>query len=546
MKFSSLSSVMWGSKPNLYFLSMLLGGVSGIGYALLIPFIMYGVNSVISIPDKIGLENTHIFDSPTRSLAMVFFVTCAAVMSTKAVSMLVSAYVASKANFHLKVGLYNAVSQLSYARLLSLGQSKIVNLISVDVPEIINAAINISTIMTNLFAIVGCLAYLFFINVKIFVFVLLCLLVFGFVYQIIVSLSIKHFSASRAEVDKTQEGVRGLIFGVKELKLNEEKLEHYLRQQLTWPESSSYRHRMKGFRVWSVAESYGSIVAFLVVGVTVFHIPYVLSVSSTELFGVVMALLYLTSPVGSLLMGVGQLAPGKVALSRLNEFYRLYRPESVGSASLNSSDVSNISLRNVCFEYPSNSSAFCLSNINIKFEEGKVTFIVGGNGSGKSTLAKIITTHQAPTSGALYFNDEMISPENLGSAREKISAIYMDFFLFNRIFQSYDEYKANEYLSLLGMNEKVNLKDGSFSTLGLSDGQRKRLALFCLLLENTKICLFDEWAADQDPDFKEIFYRDILPMLKEKGKIVIVISHDDRYFDCADQLIRLDYGCIVD
>jgi len=56
------------------------------------------------------------------------------------------------------------------------------------------------------------------------------------------------------------------------------------------------------------------------------------------------------------------------------------------------------------------------------------------------------------------------------------------------------------------------------------------------------VYLFDEWAADQDPVFKKVFYTQLLPELKARGKAVLVISHDERYFGAADRVIRLDYG----
>ncbi|MNF66157.1 ABC transporter ATP-binding protein YojI [compost metagenome] len=57
--------------------------------------------------------------------------------------------------------------------------------------------------------------------------------------------------------------------------------------------------------------------------------------------------------------------------------------------------------------------------------------------------------------------------------------------------------------------------------------------------------VFDEWAADQDPTFRRIFYTELLPDLKRLGKTIIVISHDDRYFDMADQLVRMASGRVV-
>jgi putative ATP-binding cassette transporter len=58
------------------------------------------------------------------------------------------------------------------------------------------------------------------------------------------------------------------------------------------------------------------------------------------------------------------------------------------------------------------------------------------------------------------------------------------------------------------------------------------------------IYVFDEWASDQDPAFKQIFYGDILPALKARGKAVIVISHDDRYYRVADRIVKLERGKI--
>jgi putative ATP-binding cassette transporter len=64
-------------------------------------------------------------------------------------------------------------------------------------------------------------------------------------------------------------------------------------------------------------------------------------------------------------------------------------------------------------------------------------------------------------------------------------------------------------------------------------------------LEDRPIFVFDEWAADQDPIFKEVFYRKILPDLKAQGKAVLVITHDDRYFSEADRVIALCDGEMV-
>jgi putative ATP-binding cassette transporter len=170
---------------------------------------------------------------------------------------------------------------------------------------------------------------------------------------------------------------------------------------------------------------------------------------------------------------------------------------------------------------------------------------VGGNGSGKSTLAKLIAGLYAPESGNVRWDGEPLTEQTTDAYRQLFSAVFSDFYLFERILglqlDNLDE-RAQQYLEKLQLEHKVQVNEGVLSTLELSQGQRKRLALLTAYLEDRSIYLFDEWASDQDPFFREIFYKQILLELKQRGKTVLVISHDDRYFHLADQLIKLEYG----
>ena len=56
---------------------------------------------------------------------------------------------------------------------------------------------------------------------------------------------------------------------------------------------------------------------------------------------------------------------------------------------------------------------------------------------------------------------------------------------------------------------------------------------------------FDEWAADQDPEFRRYFYDVLLPGLKAEGRTLIVVTHDDRYFHVADQVVFMEEGRVV-
>ena len=141
-----------------------------------------------------------------------------------------------------------------------------------------------------------------------------------------------------------------------------------------------------------------------------------------------------------------------------------------------------------------------------------------------------------------------IKNESIVWFRNHFSVIFSDFYLFDHFLElkSIPQNKVQHYIDAFDLAKKVTYQDGKFSTLKLSSGQRKRLALIIACLQDRPIYIFDEWASDQDPEFKQIFYDEILPELKKQNKIVIVITHDDFYFDKADKIIRLRSGKLVD
>lgn len=186
---------------------------------------------------------------------------------------------------------------------------------------------------------------------------------------------------------------------------------------------------------------------------------------------------------------------------------------------------------------------FMLGPLDLEFVPGEVVFLVGGNGSGKTTLAKLLVGLYAPESG------EVITDETRESYRQHFSAVFSDFYLFERLLGVVGpdlDAKAREYLAKLQLSHKVQVRDGTLSTTELSCGQRKRLALLNAYLEDRPFYVFDEWAAGQDSVFKEVFYTQLLPELKREGKTVLVISHDESYFHLADRRLRLDYGSLVE
>ena len=211
---------------------------------------------------------------------------------------------------------------------------------------------------------------------------------------------------------------------------------------------------------------------------------------------------------------------------------------------------SRLELEDIVFSYRDDQGGriFGLGPLSLSLDRGEVLFVVGGNGSGKSTFMKVLTRLYRPEAGTIRVDGAEVKEANAGAYRALFSAVFADFHLFDRLYglalRSPEEVSA--LLAQLGIGDKVGYVDGRFTTTELSTGQRKRLAFAVALLEDRPILVLDEVAADQDPEFRQSFYRDWLPRLKAEGRTLVVVSHDERYEDAADRIVRLRDGRIAE
>ena len=169
-------------------------------------------------------------------------------------------------------------------------------------------------------------------------------------------------------------------------------------------------------------------------------------------------------------------------------------------------------------------------------------FITGGNGSGKSTLVKVLSGLYEPFKGSVQINGKRTSFNDLG---QYLSCIFTDSNLFNHVTDLSESNNNTVQAGLKKMNlhKKVNIENGRLTNVeGLSQGEKKRLSLVIASINEKEVYIFDEWAANQDPEFREVFYKALLPQIKNKNKIVIVVSHDEKYFNLADVILKLDFG----
>jgi putative ATP-binding cassette transporter len=205
-----------------------------------------------------------------------------------------------------------------------------------------------------------------------------------------------------------------------------------------------------------------------------------------------------------------------------------------------------IRLEGIRFTYfdPGGNATFQIGPIEGEVRRGEILFLVGGNGSGKTTFLKLFTALYWPAQGGIRVDEVEIGPANIQSYRNLFSAIFSDFHLFDKLHGLHDAApdRVNALLRLMEISHKTAFADGRFTNTHLSTGQRKRLALVVSYLEDKPVYVFDEVGADQDPQFRRYFYETLLPELKNAGKTVVVVSHDDRYFHVGDRVLQMDYG----
>lgn len=279
------------------------------------------------------------------------------------------------------------------------------------------------------------------------------------------------------------------------------------------------------------------------------------------------AALFMIGPIGAVVASVPSFTDSDVALRKINDIDHQLEdaldaqhaneatngtssPETLEKLRGALGNIAEISLRDVRFAYPgtTDSPGFAVGPINATFKKGEITFITGGNGAGKSTIIAVLTGLRPAAGGLIMVNDCPLPTDALQLYRDHFATVLSDYHLFRELYgiDEIDPKRVETLLKQMEIDDKVELDDNAFSTTSLSQGQRKRLALIAALLEEKPVLVLDEWAADQDPHFRSVFYEKILPSLRKQGKIIICVTHDDRWFDAADTIYHVRDGEFVD
>ncbi|MGL5940888.1 MAG: cyclic peptide export ABC transporter [Waterburya sp.] len=517
-------------------IASLFTGASSAGLIALINYILQNIDrvSVVMVGSFIGL--------------------CLLLMISSAISWLFLTQLSQDVIYNLRLDLTQRILACPLSQLETLGTPKLLAAITEDVNTIASSSIAISGMGVNVSLILGCFAYLCWLSVPVF-FLFLTLIILGISsYQYIANQGRAGLKIARDEQDVLFQHFQTVTQGIKELKLHRQRRNTFFQEDLKATAASVRHHWMQGMKAFAIAVGYGLGLFFIPLGILLLGLSKIMSIPHDVLTSYTLTFLYTITPMRAVLNTLPELSKTSIALEKIESLgFSLAEQNTEPDFPTGSDfDANWISLKLVdihhAYRGEREEHQFSLDKINLIFQPGEIVFIVGGNGSGKSTLVKLITGLYTPDSGQILFNNIAVTDNNREWYRQQFSVVFYDFYLFDRLLGVEDNREAEiqNYLSLLEIEHKVTVKEGILSTTNLSQGQRKRLALLTAYLEDRPIYVFDEWASDQDPVFKEIFYKQLLPQLKSRGKTVIAVSHDDRYFEECDRLIKLDYGQVVE
>lgn len=489
-----------------------------------------------------------------------FALSCAVLLGARVASQYLLARLGHGAVKELRLRLCRRVVAAPLARLEEVGPHRVLAALTEDVNAVTMGFMYAPVVGINGTMMVGCLVYLAWLDVRLFGLLAVALVAGIASYQVPAALGMARFHAAREQQDELFGHFRALLDGIKELKLHRRRRAAFL-ELLAAVAERARALRVRAAVIYNTAAAWGQLLFFVVIGLLLFARPGFLEAGRDTLTGYTLVLLYMMGPLQIVLDSFAVLGQADVAVAKVGrlglslETAAEHAAESAAGAAGEEGGGARrwrrLELAGVVHSYRREGSErpFTLGPVDLAVGPGELVFLVGGNGSGKTTLAKILAGLYRPEGGAVRLDGRPVEDGASREAyRQMFSAVFADFFVFDSLLglDAPDlDARARRHLAELRLAHKVEVEGGALSATDLSQGQRKRLALLTAYLEDRPVYLFDEWAADQDPEFKEVFYRGILPELRARGKAVIAITHDDRWFDLADRLLKLEDGAVV-
>jgi putative pyoverdin transport system ATP-binding/permease protein len=528
---------LWRKSPVIVLLAIIAGFLSGAGGI--------GLLSLITI----ALSKQH---GLSTFLVWGFLGLCALVVITQYFSQMLLTHISEKATFDLRLQLSRQILSVPLRHLETVGAHRLLAMLTLDVIQIAQVATFLPKLCIDFAMVIGCLIYLVWLSWTISLVVFGAALIGIVIYKALENRAMTILEAVREEQDALQKHFQALTEGIKELKLHHYRREDYFSNRLQNTVTLLRQHHVAAAKLFAGAWCWNQIVVYLLIGALLFSPLIGMQAGSPTILGCILTVLFLRGPLEGIIALFPSLGRVGVAVKNIENLGLTLNMEpsnrSATDAPYPKSSCEKLELVGVTHSYikpEADENMFVLGPLHLSFRRGELVFIAGGNGSGKTTFAKLLAGLYIPEGGEILLDGRAVDDTNRELYRQHFSAIFSDFYLFDTLLglDGPDlQERAQRYLVQLQLDNKVQISGSVLSTTELSQGQRKRLALLTAYLENRPIYIFDEWAADQDPQFKNVFYHQILPDLKSQNKTVFVISHDDRYYSLADRLIKLEDG----
>jgi len=517
--------------------------------------LLAGIISGLSSAALVALINSTLSNTLDAKLLPWLFVGLSiAVLSSGFLSNYLLNRLSARIVCDLRIQISRLILAAPYPYLQKLGKPALLTHLTEDISVIANASQLLPLVCINFAVVAGCMTYLSWLSWHL-ALVLAGVIVFG-----VLSSSLfrewpkKAVLKAREEYDVLNSDFRALTEGVRELKLHRQRSDAFMAQSLAASAEAYRRYSFRGAVAYLLVNQWAQLLYFLVIGVILYVFPVWQVIDQKVIGGYTLVFLFMMSPLSILTTSLPVFSRAKVSLQKVRQLGEQLKNQAIQADAPDKREVctnfSGLSLQGVThsFHREKENRNFTLGPIDLDFKSGELVFLVGGNGSGKTTLAMLLIGLYTPEQGTIRWNGEAVDDGNKEDYLQNFSVIFSDFYLFDELY-GFDNEKNHvliaDYLQRLHLHHKVRVENGRFSSVNLSQGQRKRLALLVAYLEDRPFYVFDEWAADQDPEFKHLFYTELLPALKARGKTVLVISHDDRYFYLADRCIKLEEGRII-
>ncbi|EOA6155740.1 multidrug ABC transporter permease/ATP-binding protein [Campylobacter coli] len=428
-------------------------------------------------------------------------------------------------------------------RVAKVGKARILASLGSDVRNISFGLLRLPDFLQSSILILCTSVYLCYLSPQIFTLCAIWIIVVFTINNFLMMKVYAYFRKARENDDALQNNYQNILDGHKELLINRYRAKLYYEDEFESNARSKKKNSTLGNLFNNLSSNFTNVALLALVGVEFYLALEFKWASVAEATTIALSILFLRTPLVSMIGSFPTLLLAKIALDKIAKLELDDYKEHFEKTNF-IKDWRQISFKNTSFSYDDN---FHLNPVNLDLKKGELIFLIGKNGSGKSTFCMLLTGLFKPSEGEIFVDDMKIDDDNLDVYRSLVSAVFSDFHLFTKTLAKEkfaDEEKIASWLKFLELKGKTRVEDHELVLTKLSTGQKKRLAMLIALLEERDILVLDEWAADQDPVFRRFFYKKLLPLLKEQGKTIFAITHDDAYFDSADRIFLAEGGNI--